>query len=47
VLPTGQASAQKRGGSITVAVELDIPGFGPLKAGVFDTSDSKIIALEN
>jgi 4-phytase/acid phosphatase/peptide/nickel transport system substrate-binding protein len=31
-------SAQKQGGSITVGLELDIPGFDPLKVGVFDTS---------
>ena len=30
--------AQKQGGSITVGLELDIPGFDPLKVGVFDTS---------
>ena len=35
---TGAASAQKQGGSITVGLELDIPGFDPLKVGVFDTS---------
>ncbi|MBV8698957.1 MAG: ABC transporter substrate-binding protein, partial [Bradyrhizobium sp.] len=38
VLPTGQASAQKQGGSITVGQELDIPGFDALKVGVYDTS---------
>jgi peptide/nickel transport system substrate-binding protein len=32
------AAAQKQGGSITVGQELDIPGFDPLKVGVFDTS---------
>src|SRR5690242_15503334 len=32
------AFAQKAGGSITVGLELDIPGFDPLKVGVFDTS---------
>ena len=32
------ASAQKQGGSITVGLELDIPGFDPLKVGVFDTA---------
>jgi 4-phytase/acid phosphatase/peptide/nickel transport system substrate-binding protein len=32
------ASAQKAGGSITFGLELDIPGFDPLKVGVFDTS---------
>jgi 4-phytase/acid phosphatase/peptide/nickel transport system substrate-binding protein len=35
---TGPAAAQKSGGSITVGLELDIPGFDPLKVGVFDTS---------
>ncbi len=34
----GPAQAQKQGGSITVGQELDIPGFDPLKVGVFDTS---------
>ena len=37
-LLTGPASAQKQGGSITVGLELDIPGFDPLKVGVFDTA---------
>jgi len=32
------ASAQKKGGSVTVGLELDIPGFDPLKVGVFDTA---------
>jgi 4-phytase/acid phosphatase/peptide/nickel transport system substrate-binding protein len=32
------ASAQKKGGSITMGLELDIPGFDPLKVGVFDTA---------
>src|SRR3954462_15890062 len=32
------ANAQKAGGSITVGLELDIPGFDPLKVGVYDTS---------
>src|SRR5580698_1041497 len=32
------AWAQKQGGSITVGLELDIPGFDPLKVGVFDTA---------
>ena len=34
----GPASAQKPGGSITVGLELDIPGFDPLKVGVYDTA---------
>ena len=39
VLPMGQpAQAQKAGGSIIVGQELDIPGFDPLKVGVYDTS---------
>src|SRR6185295_3384154 len=32
------ANAQKPGGSITFGLELDIPGFDPLKVGVFDTA---------
>jgi 4-phytase/acid phosphatase/peptide/nickel transport system substrate-binding protein len=34
----GPALAQKKGGTLTVGVELDIPGFDPLKVGVYDTS---------
>jgi peptide/nickel transport system substrate-binding protein len=34
----GAAHAQKPGGSITVGLEVDIPGFDPLKVGVFDTA---------
>jgi peptide/nickel transport system substrate-binding protein len=37
-LCTVPASAQKQGGSITVGLELDIPGFDPLKVGVYDTA---------
>ena len=37
-LLAGPAIAQKPGGSITVGLELDIPGFDPLKVGVFDTA---------
>lgn len=32
------ASAQKLGGSATIGLEFDIPGFDPLKVGVFDTA---------
>jgi 4-phytase/acid phosphatase/peptide/nickel transport system substrate-binding protein len=35
---TGPVAAQKPGGSITVGLELDIPGFDPLKVGVYDTA---------
>src|SRR3954467_14636604 len=34
----GPALAQKQGGSLTVGLELDIPGFDPLKVGVYDTA---------
>jgi peptide/nickel transport system substrate-binding protein len=38
-LLAGAAHAQKQqGGSISVGLELDIPGFDPLKVGVYDTS---------
>src|SRR5262245_59053006 len=37
--------AQKRGGSITVGLELDIPGFDPIKVGVFDTAAQMASAL--
>jgi 4-phytase/acid phosphatase/peptide/nickel transport system substrate-binding protein len=39
------ALAQKKGGSLTVGVELDIPGFDPLKVGVYDTSANIAAAL--
>ena len=39
------ALAQKKGGSLTVGVELDIPGFDPLKVGVYDTSAITAAAL--
>jgi len=32
------AGAQKRGGSITVGLEFDIPGFEPSTVGFFDTA---------
>jgi peptide/nickel transport system substrate-binding protein len=32
------AMAQKPGGTLTVGLELDIPGFDPLKVGVYDTA---------
>jgi peptide/nickel transport system substrate-binding protein len=41
----GPALAQKKGGSLTVGVELDIPGFDPLKVGVYDTSANIAAAL--
>ena len=34
----GPALAQKKGGTLTVGLELDIPGFDPLKVGVYDTA---------
>lgn len=37
-LAVGPAMAQKQGGTLTVGLELDIPGFDPLKVGVYDTS---------
>jgi len=37
-MPAGTSSAGKAGGSITMGLELDIPGFDPLKVGVFDTA---------
>jgi len=39
LIAAGTADAQKQGGSITVGQELDIPGFDPLKVGVYDTSE--------
>jgi peptide/nickel transport system substrate-binding protein len=37
-LAAGPALAQKNGGTLTVGLELDIPGFDPLKVGVYDTA---------
>src|SRR4030081_1892475 len=34
----GPAMAQKQGGTLTVGLELDIPGFDGLKVGVYDTA---------
>ena len=45
LLGRGAAQAQKRGGSLTVGLELDIAGFDPLKVGVFDTSANMAAAL--
>jgi 4-phytase/acid phosphatase/peptide/nickel transport system substrate-binding protein len=38
VAAASPALAQKKGGTLTIGVELDIPGFDPLKVGVYDTS---------
>src|SRR6516162_9324082 len=38
VFAAGPAMAQKQGGTLTVGLELDIPGFDPLKVGVYDTA---------
>ena len=37
-MPAGASAAGRAGGSITMGLELDIPGFDPLKVGVFDTA---------
>ncbi|HJQ59584.1 MAG TPA: ABC transporter substrate-binding protein [Vineibacter sp.] len=37
-LGAAPAVAQKKGGSLTVGLELDIAGFDPLKVGVYDTA---------
>jgi peptide/nickel transport system substrate-binding protein len=44
-IAAGTAAAQKRGGSITVGLELDIPGLDPLKVGVYDTAAESAAAL--
>jgi len=44
-LAGGPAHAQKQGGTLTVGLELDIPGFDPLKVGVYDTSQNMAAAL--
>jgi peptide/nickel transport system substrate-binding protein len=38
VFAAGPAMAQKQGGTLTVGLELDIPGFDGLKVGVYDTA---------
>ena len=38
LLVAAPALAQKKGGTLTVGLELDIPGFDPLKVGVYDTA---------
>lgn len=45
MLAGGPAVAQKKGGTLTVGLELDIPGFDPLKVGVYDTSQNIAAAL--
>jgi len=45
VFAAGPALAQKKGGTLTVGVELDIPGFDPLKVGVYDTSANMAASL--
>jgi 4-phytase/acid phosphatase/peptide/nickel transport system substrate-binding protein len=45
LLAAAPAMAQKKGGTLTVGVELDIPGFDPLKVGVYDTSQNMAAAL--
>src|SRR3954464_10428848 len=37
-LAVSPALAQKKGGTLTVGLELDIPGFDGLKVGVYDTA---------
>ncbi len=44
-LAAGGAAAQKQGGSITVGLELDIPGLDPIKVGVYDTAAESAAAL--
>ena len=39
------AAAQKQGGIATLGLELDIPGFDPLKVGVYDTAARSAAAL--
>lgn len=39
------AAAQKAGGTVTLGMELDIPGFDPLKVGVYDTAARSAAAL--
>jgi len=45
VLLAVPAAAQKQGGTATLGLELDIPGFDPLKVGVYDTAATSAAAL--
>jgi 4-phytase/acid phosphatase/peptide/nickel transport system substrate-binding protein len=45
VLVAASATAQKQGGTATLGLELDIPGFDPLKVGVYDTAARSAAAL--
>ena len=42
---TAPTSAQTRGGSATMGIEQDIPGFDPLVVGVYDTGQAATAAL--
>ena len=44
-LSASPALAQKKGGTLTVGLELDIAGFDPLKVGVYDTSGNIAASL--
>ena len=45
VLIAVPAAAQRQGGTATLGLELDIPGFDPLKVGVYDTAARSAAAL--
>src|ERR1700682_4442447 len=45
LIVVGPAGAQKQGGSIALGLELDIPGFDPIKVGVYDTAAASAAAL--
>jgi peptide/nickel transport system substrate-binding protein len=46
ILLAGPAmAAPKQGGTVTLGTELDIPGFDPLKVGVYDTAATSAAAL--
>ena len=45
VLLAAPTAAQKPGGIATLGLELDIPGFDPLKVGVYDTAATSAAAL--
>src|SRR5260221_5193036 len=45
LIVVGPAGAQKQGGSIAFGLELDIPGFDPIKVGVYDTAAASAAAL--
>src|SRR5262249_57157162 len=45
IIAAPATAAPKQGGRVTLGTELDIPGFDPLKVGVYDTAATSAAAL--